>query len=340
MNYEDFVQQMIEGLEGPLSDRFGKMEIRIRDVRKLQNASYEGVTFRPESSPVGMTIDFRGKFEAYKEGKALSAIRWDVLKEVERGLEELPRIDVEAIRDYSAVKEHLTMQIVSTAANVDRLGNVPHVEMQDMSVVYRLELGESPYGCMTTLITNEMLEEFGISAEQLHRDALENAPKLHPLEIISMRSFMMQSYDTEIPEASGSPELLIASTEEKRLGASVIAYPNFFEEAARAAGGDYFILPSSIHELLLLRDNGTMDARELEEMVTSINNSIVDPEERLTDNVYRYDTKLHLLETGREFIERTAGREKDSVLNDLKEKEAQVRPPSARTVHSKKDPVI
>ena len=69
-------------------------------------------------------------------------------------------------------------------------------------------------------------------------------------------------------------------------GAGVIAYPNFFEDAAEKLGGDFYVLPSSIHEVLLVRDNGEMTAKDLEALVREVNATQVAPEEQLTDHVY------------------------------------------------------
>ena len=74
-----------------------------------------------------------------------------------------------------------------------------------------------------------------------------------------------------------------------RTMAAVMFYPDFMDQVAKELGGDIFILPSSVHEVLILPDDGNMNAQELKEMVTSINASEVAPEDRLTDNVYHYD---------------------------------------------------
>jgi ribonuclease PH len=80
--------------------------------------------------------------------------------------------------------------------------------------------------------------------------------------------------------------MFVASVPDKIHGAGVLAYPNFMEDAAQKLGGDYFVLPSSIHEVILVRDNGQMSAEELQNMVKDVNASQVSPEEQLTDHAY------------------------------------------------------
>ena len=79
--------------------------------------------------------------------------------------------------------------------------------------------------------------------------------------------------------------------------------------------------------MLLIRDAGQFTPQELEAMVTEINADVVDPTEQLTNNVYRYDTNLHVLETGRQFLHRMAEQERPSILADLQAKAQEVKPP-------------
>jgi gamma-glutamylcysteine synthetase len=129
--------------------------------------------------------------------------------------------------------------------------------------------------------------------------------------------------------------MFVATVPDKIHGAGVIAYPNFMEDAAQKMGGDFFVLPSSIHEVLLVKDNGQMTAKELENMVKEVNATQVEPADQLTDHVYHYDSQNHIFELADKYEERMkeaehdAVADKDSVLGDLKEKKQEI---------AKKDP--
>ena len=136
----------------------------------------------------------------------------------------------------------------------------------------------------------------------------------------------------------GEPVMMVATTEDSRMGASVIQYPGFLEQAAEVMGGDFFILPSSIHEVLLVPDDGKADFRDLETMVQTINESQVAPAERLSDHVYHYDQADRVFELAsktasrkrtKEMAEKGGNREpgekKTSVLAQLGEKKKEVR---------------
>ncbi len=103
-------------------------------------------------------------------------------------------------------------------------------------------------------------------------------------------------------------------------------------QAAERAGGDFFILPSSIHEVLIVPDNGEMGLKDLEAMVKEVNATQVAPADKLTDSVYHYDSKDKIFELGEKFVQRQAEKEAEhaeergekSVLGDLKAKKEEV----------------
>ena len=177
------------------------------------------------------------------------------------------------------------------------------------------------------------MEQFGVTHDQLREDALVNAPEVRPSEIRGMSVVMTEMMEPGmIPEIDPADEqMFVASVSDNIHGAGVIVYPNFFEDTAEKLGGDFYVLPSSIHEVLLVRDNGEMTAKDLEAMVREVNATKVAPEEQLTDHVYHYDSKEHVFEMADKFEERQAERDaeeqdadKSSLLDDLKAKKEEV----------------
>jgi len=122
-----------------------------------------------------------------------------------------------------------------------------------------------------------------------------------------------------IPMDPEDEQMFVASVPDKVHGAGVLAYQDFMDKAAERAGGDFFILPSSIHELLIVPDNGMMKLKELESMVRSVNKNQVAPQDKLTDSVYHYDSKEKIFELGEKFVERQAQKDRD--LAEIKEAE-------------------
>ncbi|SEA18518.1 hypothetical protein SAMN05216349_10663 [Oribacterium sp. KHPX15] len=330
MDYEQFKESFERDIKGLMEDRGLNVKINSTHMEKL-NESYDAISITPEGSQIGVNANLNHIFKAIERGVNYEEVAAKAADSIAANLQNTPDINIDNLMNYDHMKSKLTMEVVSAERNADMLRNVPHEQMEDMAVVYRLVLSESTDGRSSILVTNNLMNQFGITHDQLREDAMKNAPEIRPSEIKGMCEVMNELMGHDLmPELSPQDEqMFVASVPDKVHGAGVIAYPNFFEEAAEKLGGDYYVLPSSIHEVLLVRDNGQMTSKELEAMVRDVNATQVAPEEQLTDHVYHYDSKDHVFEMADKFEERKAEREelsseKASVLDDLKAKKEEI----------------
>lgn len=343
MDYEGFKEQFADDIKERLDDAGIDAKLTFNTVKKL-NDSYEAITITPDDSNIGMNLPVEKFFAAYEDGRPYDEVVDKAMEVIENGINERPDFNIDDLTDYSKMKEKLAMEVVSAETNKDMLETVPHKMMEDMAVVYRFVLSSDEDGRASVLVTNQMLENMGITAEQLHEDAMENAPQLKPAEIKGMTEVLAELMGVEQAEMMGmspvAPEdeqMYVASVPDKVHGAGVLAYQDFMDQAAERAGGDFFILPSSIHEILIVPDDGNVKLADLEAMVKEVNATQVAPEDKLTDSVYHYDSKDKIFELGEKFVARQAEKEaakleekdsekaeKGSVLGELKAKKEEI----------------
>ena len=324
MNYETFKQEFAEDIK-----------------EKLYERGYDDV--RISFNNVGVNFNIENAFASYEHTDDYAGVLASATMVIADGLDRAPAIDVSALMDYENMKEKLSVEVISADANTDLLANVPHDRMEDLAVVYRFVMESSEDGRASILVTNNLMDRMGVSHEQLRADALENSPEIRPVVIMGMNEVMKEMIGPEVYEMFGIPDdaeetMYVATVPDKNSGAGVIAYQDFMDQAAERVGGDFFVLPSSINEILLVPDNGDMTADVLRDMVKDVNAKEVSPEERLSDNVYHYDSKDHVFELAEKFEARQQEKkteidekseEKGSVLKDLKDKqkEAAAKPP-------------
>ncbi len=201
-----------------------------------------------------------------------------------------------------STKDKLFIRVSSAEKNEEMLQNVPHQMREDLAITYHLAISIDDIGVGSTTITNDILKRYGISEEQLHADAMENSPNVRPVQVMIMGSMIEQLMGmgsetimrdepvqniTEIISKGMGMEretpMFIITNPQTVDGAGVIFYPEVMEQIGEGFQGDFFILPSSTHETLVIPDNGTFDYRVLEDMVQTINENEVAPEERLSD---------------------------------------------------------
>ena len=338
MDYEQFKAAFTEDLKTNLQKLGIEADVSEHHIEKL-NDSYDALSVTPKGSSIGVNANLDEIFHAMERGRDYSEVLSGVTESLKGSLEHMPKFQVSDLTNYAEMKNRLAMEVVSAERNAKMLQDVPHEQMEDIAVVYRLVLDSSKDASSTILVTNDLMDKFGITHEQLHDDAMKNAPLIRPAEIKGMGETLNEIEHGPVLEPDPDEFLFVAGVPDQTHGAAVIAYPNFFEEAAEKLGGDYFIIPSSIHEVLLVKDTGEMNARDLAALIREVNATEVAPEDVLTDHAYHYDSKEHIFESADKFEERqaemeAAGPEEDrgsliEQLNAKKEEAAKESPEKA-----------
>ena len=324
MDFEGFRDQIKEELKEELPG----MKIENADVEKLQGESYRGISIGPEGSGIGVNVSLEKFFDQADEGRDIRDIAGDIKKTVDSAAKEMPTKEaVKSITEYDNAKKNLFIEVVNTDHNAEMLKNVPHKNIEDLSAVCRIDASkEAGYGA-SVLVNNKMMAAFGITAAELFADAEQMAPISHPAKVVTLSSMVNELIGGNPAEEvnSGSPQTLVATVESKTLGAGIIDYPDFMKDMADQIGGDFFVLPSSIHEVLIMPDDGVTSLRGLEDMVHEVNRTQVDPSEQLSDSVYHYDSKERTFELGSKFEDRKAEKDLSKAQNREKTEKASIR---------------
>lgn len=141
----------------------------------------------------------------------------------------------------------------------------------------------------------------------------------------------VQNIAEVISNGMGSENPMFIVTNSQTVGgAGVIFYPEVMDQIGEGFQGNFFILPSSTHETLVIPDNGAFDYRVLEDMVQTINENEVAPEERLSDHVYHYDVKDRVFERADKFEERQKEKAAQLDKNEYTGKEQSMKQPKAK----------
>lgn len=172
MDFEEFREKLMEDLAQDLYENTGaEYSIEATSINKLQNAGYEGIVIRPEDSAVGINLDAESLYKSYNDGKPYEEVFDEAYRMIADGFENQPEFNVEDFSNYDVMKEKLAIQVVSTERNTEMLEKIPHKEVEDMSLVCRFIVGDSKFGQGSILVNNDMLENYGITKEQLFEDA-------------------------------------------------------------------------------------------------------------------------------------------------------------------------
>ena len=343
MNFNDFVEEVTGNIKLFLPEDYMDAEITVTGNEKL-NETYWGMMVRKEDQSLSSVINLNRLYESYQErpGMTMEA----VCRQVADVITDTPdMVDLNTILNYDNTKTHLFIRVSSVEANQEMLGNVPHRLLEDLAITYHIAVDMDNEGMSSTIITNELMERYGITQQQLHEDALKSAVSLLPPDIATIGSkmndligdlsVMLTSEEREMMQNimrddAQNPTFIVVTNKEQINGAGAIFYPEVMENMGYLVGGDYFILPSSIHETLVLPDNGEMDVQSLKKMVEEVNATQVLPHERLTNEVYHYDTKDHVFEKADRFEKRQKEKEVQTMKHEKFGKDQKELKPKAK----------
>lgn len=205
---------------------------------------------------------------------------------------ETPEIEmnVEKLIDRKFILDHVEYQLVNAERNAEKLKDIPGKKIADLVAIYRVVAIADEDGMMSYVLTKANLDRSGISFEELDEAAKKNTEK-SGFSVRTMSEVMCElmgvNVGQEIEEPDG-PQMYILTNARKLHGANIMLYKEYLEIAAEKMNGDFYIIPSSIHELIAVPVSA-QGLEELREMVKEVNDNQLAPEEILGYEVYRYN---------------------------------------------------
>ncbi|HIS07507.1 MAG TPA: hypothetical protein IAC99_07550, partial [Candidatus Choladocola avistercoris] len=152
----------------------------------------------------------------------------------------------------------------------------------DLAVVFYLKIPEEIIRNATALIHNSHMKQWGIDLKELYHIAAENMAEI-PVMLEPMEQ-LLEGYGLE-GKTSG---MYVLGIREREYGAAVMLIPDVLRRCFRQIGEEFYVLPSSIHEVILLPVSYSGNPAELEALVKEVNETCVTPEDYLSGHVYRY----------------------------------------------------
>lgn len=305
MSYEEFILSLKKNLSRYFAEQKEAYKTDTVSSYGVNDTNNDRINIWNEEEKTGISFRLSLLYEQYIENglDINSVVRWigDTVKTRAMGNSKAQDI-LSMVTNWDVIKNRLSCKLINGEENKDYLQDKPYTYFQDLAVIYKIILERSSEGVSSITVTNSMLSACGVSKEELHEAAMENMVRekrsvLIPLWEIAM-PYLSEEKREEIerlPELFAA-DVLVLTNSDQIDGACEILNPEIQEKIAEKVGGDYFVLPSSVHELIIVAKlYSDMDDVELQENVKMINETCVRPEERLSDNVYEYNAKTKTL---------------------------------------------
>lgn len=303
LNFTEFTNELKKLLE----ERAGSdTTIDVHDTIKNNGVTYKAVTYLKDNSNISPNLRIEDFYEAYLRGTFIEEIVDEMIEIFERNLGQ--NINIDGFMDFEQAKEHIMIKLISYQNNKERLKKIPHIPFLDLAITYYyyLEKGVLQNGNGSIQIENGHLDMWKVDEKVLHQIATQNTYQNLPfkfeticdilIKMLSDRGLDAEEIGQKMSHMKDDIGMYVLSNKCNYFGAAALYYPGVLKEIAKQFDADLIILPSSIHEVIILPVNGDEKYDELNAMIREINTDQVAEEEILSDHLYYYNLKTEKLE--------------------------------------------
>lgn len=286
----------------------GDAKAEIRQSYKNNGIILDGLSIRRSGEQMAPNLYLNGYFDEYEKGRDLENIMEEIARQYISFNMDI-RVDPEDIFDFEKVKKQIILRLINVERNEKLLENSPYIPYEDLAITFRWLAGMDDGGIATMLVSNRELETWGVSVDELYAIAMANTMRLFPPVLRPLGNMLMgylkdiaRSIPPEDLDCDGiqdeiveymagerfHPVFYVLTNEQGINGATCMLYPGVIASFAMSLQHDLYVLPSSIHEVILVPDSEEISAEILHRMVREANDTIVFDSEILSDNIYYY----------------------------------------------------
>ena len=287
MTFDTFKETVLSAL----SNYYGSdYTLSIQKIPKNNQIILDGLTIQKKGQNISPTIYLNPYFSKFQDGMPM----FHILEEIKNTYamhHPDENIDIRFFTDYENAKDRICMKLIHYEKNRELLKEVPHIRFLDLAVVFYYLIHLTPGEQATILIYNRHLPYWNVSTDTLFDSAKINTPKLLPYYFDDIFSVLQNVSDLSEFSKNQLYPLYVLTNSEKLFGAAVILYPNLLSSIAKKMNHDLIIIPSSLHEVLLLPAEQGESSEEYSSIIQEVNLSELSPEEILSDHAYYYSRK-------------------------------------------------
>lgn len=285
------VEKLVKAVEERMNSK--GYVVSFAETKKNNVGDKSGIQIRKKDSTIGVIVYTDG-YVADIENKMLNVDR--AADEIAQRIEDKAVVGcysdaqefAKMVKSKESILENVKYLLVNKKWNEADLDSYPHKDYLDLAVLYEVR---NKNASMSVKITNDIMQNSGITFEELDEAANNNRDSYVAQDMFSMMVSLMPISTEEIEEMrraqAGVPQMYMLTNEWEAKGASALLYPELIEDIAQKENSDLIVIPSSIHEILMVKASG-MNKDDISQMIQEVNSQQVDEQERLSDHAYFY----------------------------------------------------
>ncbi|MBQ9550933.1 MAG: hypothetical protein IJU87_08980 [Lachnospiraceae bacterium] len=292
LDFEGFREEVIEELLEVCGNEF---LVEKRDVMKNNGVTLSGISITGPGETVFPTIYLEALFDEYRKGKMnIKEIVNEILR-IYTKEKNVCGVNMSYLTDFDSVREKLIYRLINAEKNESLLKDIPHRRFLDLAVIYTVYIDDVFNSAGNVTVRNDLMEKWGVDEEELYILATRNTPRIKKPVIKELGEMLAELMDTgecrdsaEDIFGEGMVKMFVLTNCDRYYGDSIILYPGLLKDLRDMMKTDLYLLPSSVHEFIIVPASGGIGSSELSDLVKSVNESSVVAEDFLSDNIYLY----------------------------------------------------
>ncbi|GAB6160770.1 DUF5688 family protein [Howardella ureilytica] len=285
MNYRDFIETVRTRALKAAGD---EGEVIINRVVKNNDTELDGLIIREKDYKVSPSIYLNYYYDKYCGGCSMDDIMNQILHEYYTHRDAI-HFDPLLFEKFENIRNRIAFKIINYNSNKKYLRDIPFKRFLDLAIVYYVVFDEFMGKKATVTINNSYIRKWGITDEELEKQALNNTASILRYSIKPLATLLREHGET-IP-SDDDKQIYVLTNEANFNGAACILYKDLLKKVSSEIESDLYIIPSSVHEVLIIPKADNITSEELSRMVREVNETDLEREDILSDHVYEYSYK-------------------------------------------------
>ena len=300
MDYSTFKKEVPELISQKLGAEY---KVRLFELRKSNGIVQDNLSIQKKDTSISPCIDLRYYFQKYIQGTVIEDIANAIIAYYIRSMPE--QLEPDNLLDPGYVRNQIVCSLVNTDRSQEFLKECPHFPFLNLSVVFYLLIDDVRIGTGTVMIRNVHMQQLKLKKEELLGLAMKNMGRLLPADFMTTEQLISELRGGCPETENGTAEcsngyadskvidnrhpLFVLTNSRRSYGAVWMMDAEVLRRVADQLKDDFYVIPSSIHECMVLPAGYHLKTESISRIVRRINRTKVAPEEVLADSVYRYD---------------------------------------------------
>ncbi len=303
LSFEEFETYVTEHL-GTYFTESEDVDVQVSDVIKNNGTSYKAVQIRADDNNCTPSINLDDCYRDYESSGDVEATLMRIVEFYEAHSNDI-ELNVDDIYNFDYMRDKIILRLVNYERNEEILKKCPYVMKMNLAVTFRWIADYHSCGIATAIVTNDQIRRWNVTVDALYNIALNNTVRLFPIQMDTMENICLSAIeDINVRERmreelrlSGLEQMsmMVLTNEQKINGATAILYPHCLYNISKELRCNFYVIPSSIHEVILISKESGVTTDYLTDIIENANDTVISDGDLLSYSLYEYDSDTDVL---------------------------------------------